>query len=258
MTMVGPFAHLSIHDVKPTELDRVQEMVDRCREVAGTRVALLVVPGLDWTPAQVDLLRAWADEGFELAGHGWVHRADPPRTLHHRVHALLLSRDHAEHLSRGREEVRGLVRRGAGWFLDRELPAPELYVPPAWALGGLTSLDLEVLPYRWYEVLVGFLDSATGRLYPTPLVGYEADTPFRRRALRLTNALARRAAVASRRPLRIGLHPRDLEHLLADDLLGDLSDPRWRFVTTAEAMAVLSRRQIGAADRLGTPQRATE
>lgn len=250
--------HLSIHDVKPLELRRVQELVDRCREVAGTRVALLVVPGLGWSPSHVDLLRAWAAEGLELAGHGWVHRADPPRTLHHRLHALLLSRNQAEHLSRGREELRELVLRGVGWFQDRDLPTPELYVPPAWALGALSSRDLEALPYRWYEVLTGLLDAATGRLHPTPLVGYEADTRFRRRALRLTNALARRAALASRRPLRIGLHPRDLDLLLADDLLGDLADRRWRFLTTAEAMAVLSRRELGAANRPGTPQRVTE
>lgn len=256
--MSGLVAHLSIHDVKPWEMNRLEELVDRCREVAGTRVALLVVPGLEWSPRQVDRLRAWADEGLELAGHGWIHQAVPPRTLHHRLHALLLSRDRAEHLSRRREEVRELVLRGADWFRDRELPTPTLYVPPAWALGALSRQDLEALPYRWYEVLVGFLDAATGRLHPTPLVGYEADTLFRRRALRLTNALARRAALATGRPLRIGLHPQDLDLHLADDLLGDLADGRWRCLTTAEAMAVLSRRQIGAAERPGTPQRATE
>lgn len=256
--MSGHLAHLSIHDVKPTELDRVEELLDRCQVVAGARVALLVVPGLDWSPRQVDRLRDWAAEGFELAGHGWVHRAGPPATWYHRLHSLLLSRDQAEHLSRRREELRELVLRGVGWFRDRDLPTPELYVPPAWALGALSPQDVEALPYRWYEVLVGFLDATSGRLHPTPLVGYEADTGLRRRALRLINTLARRAAVVSRRPLRIGLHPRDLELLLSDDLLGNLEDRRWRFVSTAEAVAVLSRQEIGAARQPGATQRATE
>lgn len=251
-------AHLSIHDLKPSELERVRGLVERCREVAGTRVALLVVPGLEWSPGQVDQLRAWASEGFELAGHGWIHRATPPRTLHHRVHARVLSRDQAEHLSRSREELVSLIRRGARWFRERDLPTPELYVPPAWALGALDPEDLEELPYRWYEVLVGFLEAGTGRLHPTPLAGYEADTGFRRRALRVTNALARGLARATGRPLRIGLHPRDLELLLADDLLRDLAEGRWHFLTTAEAMARLSRRETPVRGRLEAAQRATE
>ena len=256
--MSGHTAHLSIHDVKPSELDRVRDLVDRCRGAAGTRVALLVVPGLEWSPGQVDQLREWATEGFELAGHGWVHRGVRPQSFHHRIHALLLSRDQAELLSRGREELVELILGGWRWFKVRDLPAPELYVPPAWALGALSPGDLEALPYRWYEVLAGFLDAGTGRLHPTPLMGYEADTAFRRRALRVTNFLARRAAGASRRPLRIGLHPRDLDLLLAEDLLGDLGDPRWRFLTTAEAMAVLSRRESVAATGHRVAQRATE
>lgn len=258
MTVPRRSVHLSIHDVEPSRLGGVRALLDRCRAVAGTRVTLLVVPGLGWSPSQVEQLVEWAAEGFELAGHGWVHQALPPRTLYHRLHARLLSRDQAEHLSRTREELTSLVRRGATWFRSRGLPAPELYVPPAWALGALGADDLAGLPYRWYEVLPGFVDARTGRLHPTPLVGYEADTGFRRRALRFTNALARGVARAVGRPLRIGLHPRDLELLLADDLLRDLRDPRWRFLTTAEAVAELSGERTPKEGPAEAAQRATE
>jgi predicted deacetylase len=239
--MTAPLAHLSIHDVKPSTLERTEELLALCRPAAGSRVTCLVVPGLDWTRPQVARLHSWATEGVELAGHGWLHQGVPPRSLHHRLHSLVLSRDQAEHLSRTREELLGLVRRGAAWFREQGLPEPELYVPPAWALGALSYPDLAGLPYRWYEVLTGFIDGRAGRLHPTPLVGYEADTGFRRRALRLTNRAARRLALATGRPLRIGLHPRDLELLLADDLVRELADPRWRYLTTAETLATLTR-----------------
>ena len=255
--------HLSIHDVKPSSMDQVQRLVALCRVPAGFRITLLVVPGMEWRPAQVDRLRRWSREGLELAGHGWVHQG-MPRSLYHRLHGLVLSRDQAEHLSRPREELVELVQRGFSWFEDRDLPAPGLYVPPAWALGALTREDLARLPYRWYEVLQGFLDRS-GWLHRTPLVGYEADTGFRRRALRVTNGLARRIAAVTRRPLRIGLHPPDLELLLAEDLRKELADPTLGFLTTAETLAVLQRdvpgregraRPAGVTD--GEPQRPTE
>ena len=257
-------AHLSIHDVKPSNLERVRRLVELARSGAGPRITLLVVPGLDWEPGKVDRLRAWSREGLELAGHGWVHRG-PPRSLYHKVHGLVLSRDQAEHLSRTRQELMELVARGFAWFGERDLPAPGLYVPPAWALGALRRRDLPALPYRWYEVLQGFLEAGEGHLYRTPLVGYEADTGFRRRALRVTNGLARAIARATGRPLRIGLHPRDLDLLLADDVRRDLADPGWRFLSTPETLARLGaalRRTPGPAPggrtRDEEPQRPTE
>lgn len=248
-------AHLSVHDVKPSTLDRVDVLLDLCRPAAGTRVTCLVVPGLDWTPGQVDRLRAWAADGIELAGHGWVHEAVSPRSLYHRLHARVLSRDQAEHLSRTRDELVCLVGDGVSWFHRRALPRPELYVPPAWALGALSHRDLSALPYRWYEVLTGFLEGRTGRLHPTPLIGYEADTGFRRRGLRLTNRVARLLANATQRPLRIGLHPRDLELQLAEDLRRDLADPRWRYLTTAETMAWLTRAPARTPTKVGAEGR---
>lgn len=255
--------HLSIHDVTPSSLEGVRRLVALCRGRAGPRITLLVVPGLEWSPGQVDQLRAWSREGLELAGHGWVHRG-PPGSLYHRLHGLLLSRDQAEHLSRPREELVAMVDRGFAWFRDRALPEPDLYVPPAWALGSLTREDLARLPYRWYEILRGFLDRA-GRLHATPLAGYEADTGFRRRALRVTNGLARGVARLTDRPLRIGLHPRDLELLLGGDLRRDLADPDRRFMTTAETLAFLRQdapRRGDPGSRTprsgGSPQRPTE
>lgn len=228
-------AILSIHDVVPETLERVGELVEAVGPMAGSRVCLLVVPGREWRGDQLDRLRRWAEGGLEIAGHGWVHRG-PPRSLYHRVHGLLLSRDQAEHLSRTRDELRALVERGFGWFASVGLPAPELYVPPAWALGRLGPADLRGLPYRWYEVLTGYTEAGSGHHHRVPLVGFEADTAFRQRALRLNNGLQEGLARAWGRPLRIGLHPHDLHLRLADDVLPLLGRCQG-FLTTAEALA---------------------
>lgn len=202
-------AHPTIHDVRPDTLDRVEALLDLF-EPAGTTVCLLVVPGLDWAPEGIELLRAWAGRGHELAGHGWVHRRTP-KSACHRIHAAVLSRDQAEHLSAPRSEVLDLVARGREWFQANALPLPTFYVPPAWALGAARPEDLADLGYRVVEVLWGYHDLGTGRFRPAPLIGFEADTWWREVALGAFNALQVKLARRTGRPLRLGLHPFDLE-----------------------------------------------
>jgi len=227
----------SIHDVRPDTLDRVAELLDLLRPHAGARVSLLLVPGLEWSASAIDRLRGWANEGYELAGHGWLHQG-PPRSLYHRLHALVISRDEAEHLSRTREELIELIARGRDWFERHHLPAPELYVPPAWALGRLEPADLAAAGYRWTEVQWGFVEMGTGTFLPAPLIGFETDTRFRSVAVGVSNRLNIHWARRSGRPVRFGLHPFDLELLRAGALRERVPQPvEW--LTTAGAIAIL-------------------
>ncbi len=61
------------------------------------------------------------------------------------------------------------------------------------------------------------MDAATGRKAHLPLVGFEADTPARRRALRISNTLNVVLGRWLGRPVRIGYHPGDLDLLLEED-----------------------------------------
>ncbi|HKK93694.1 MAG TPA: DUF2334 domain-containing protein, partial [Longimicrobiales bacterium] len=154
--------------------------------------------------------KSWATRGHELAGHGWVHRRTP-RTLYHRLHGTVVSRDQAEHLSASRTEVMDLVARGRTWFETHGLPVPTFYVPPAWALGAVSPRALADLGYRAVEVQWGYHDLETRRFHATPLIGFEADTRWRDVALGAFNALQVKLARRTGRPLRLGLHPFDLE-----------------------------------------------
>jgi predicted deacetylase len=226
-------AVVSVHDVMPETFGRVRRILTLLEEQRVPPATLLVVPGKEWTPELLTELRRFAGQGHVLAGHGWNHKAIPgPRTLFHRLHGGLVSRNEAEHLSRPKAELATLIQRCYEWFPSVGLPAPDLYVPPAWALGSLPLTDLAPLPFRWYEILRGFVDAGTGRVKWLPLAGFEADTTFREASLKIWNGLNVLFARRVWGPLRISIHPGDLDLLLAGSLKRMIRRP-WEFVREA-------------------------
>jgi len=221
----------SVHDVAPRTLDRCQTLIDLLRAGGVSEIAILVVPAGTWSEGQLATLQRWEHEGHLLGLHGWEHRAIAPRSIYHRLHSALFSRDVAEHLGRPHAELLDLLQRGLEWFKDAGLAPPRLYVPPAWALGAMTTDDVRDTPVRWVETLTGIYDAETRRHRRLPLAGFEADTSFRARFLRLSNRANALAALATRRPLRAAIHPNDLELALSSDLrrLIDAGHPsiRW-------------------------------
>jgi hypothetical protein len=209
---------VSIHDVMPATLERVEAIFDRLADAGLTPVTLLVVPGVGWTPDTLARLRALLARGGEAAGHGWRHEARAIRGWKHRLHSALISRNVAEHLALSRDEIASLIADNHAWFGDHDLPPPALYVPPAWAMGPVPRRMLDGLPFARYETLGGIYESATRRFQWLPMVGFEADTRFRAVTVGLFNACNRAVAGATERPLRLGIHPDDFDLALADDL----------------------------------------
>ncbi len=206
----------SIHDVMPVTFERVCRIFDKLSTAGQLPVTLLVVPGLDWQPQQLDTLRSLVDRGAELAGHGWCHRAKSIRGLRHRIHSTLISRDVAEHLALDRAGCVSLMQECFDWFAEHELPSPDLYVPPAWAMGDARHSDLDALPYERFETTFGVYVSRQGFLR-LPMIGFEADTGFRAVACRVWNRMNKGWAERAD-ALRIGIHPNDFELLLGDDV----------------------------------------
>lgn len=217
--MRQPFAGLliSIHDVMPETLDRIDELIELLRDSGHGPPSLMIVPGRCWDADSIARIRGLAEAGHELVGHGWSHHAASIRGLRHRLHSAIISRNAAEHLALDAAGIAALIRRCAGWFTEHGLPAPALYVPPAWAMGCMPRAGLAGLGFRYYETLSGIYDSETGVMHRIPVAGYEADTLLRAVSLRVSNALnrwsARRAGA-----LRVAIHPQDLRLRLAGDL----------------------------------------
>jgi len=209
---------VSIHDVMPTTLDRVERIFDRLVAARLLPVMLLVVPGVGWRREDLDRLGAMLDAGAQPAGHGWRHEVRHVRGLKHRLHSALISRRAAEHLALSRNEILRLMLSNHRWFRDHGLPEPGLYVPPAWAMGAVPRNLLDRLPFDQFETLAGVYDARSRRFLRLPLAGFEADTTFRAVTVRSFNRLNRSVAQASGRPLRLGIHPDDFELKLADEL----------------------------------------
>jgi predicted deacetylase len=229
----GARALVSIHDLMPGTMDRVEELLALLGRIGVPPATLLVVPGLDWTNGQIGRLRALAAAGHELAAHGWVHRAGEVRRLDHWLHALLISRDVAEHLALEPAEIADLLTRSHGWFARNGLPAPDFYVPPAWALGRISAEALRRCPFARIETTGGVLFPASGKRLLLPLAGFEADTALRERFLRWWNRREEGRARRSGRPLRISIHPNDGRLRLAGEMEALLRKD-WRFFRYGE------------------------
>ena len=211
-------AAISIHDVMPTTLGEVADILGVLEAEAAGPVQLLVVPGLPWTGEGIDQLRAWQLAGHELVGHGWQHRVDQINGLSHRLHSLFLSRNVAEHLALDEDGIADLIARCHAWFATNDLAAPDYYVPPAWAMGRISRGRLAQLPFRRYEVFSGVIDGESGRLDYSPLAGFEADTLLRAAVLKVWNGSNVILSGTLHRPLRISIHPFDLTYALSNDL----------------------------------------
>ncbi|MBK1706404.1 polysaccharide deacetylase family protein [Halochromatium glycolicum] len=224
-------ALVSVHDLMPETMPAVRRTLKRLEHHGLAPVTLLVVPGLDWTASGIAELRQLQRDGYRLAGHGWRHHADRLGGLYHRLHSLFLSRRVAEHLALDVDGIIGLIRRCHAWFGDHGLDAPSLYVPPAWAMGGVTLEQLrESGPFPLYERFDGVMvaeasASPTSQLQRLPLLGYEGDNALRVPILRIWNHWNRHRATRTGRPIRIGIHPHDIELRLAGELERDLARP---------------------------------
>jgi predicted deacetylase len=208
-------AIVSIHDATPDTLSRVFEIMDFLKARSVRTVTLLVVTGKDWSAGQIDQLHKLQQDGINLAAHGWKHCACRTSTLWHKLHARIVSRQAAEHLSLSKAEIIAIISRSYQWFIAAGLMPPELYVPPAWAMGNLPLNCSQRLPFRLYETPAGVYDCVTGKFYRMPVIGYLADTRFRKVSLKLINSIM---LAMPYMPTRIAIHPDDLHLPLMSDL----------------------------------------
>ena len=190
-------------------MQQTRTLFDKLRDAGLEQVTLLVVPGRRWDDDSLADLRQLADDGAILAGHGWNHRVDSIRGLRHQLHSRLISRDVAEHLALDSSGIRELVERCHAWFADNDLPVSDLYVPPAWAMGSISTQELAKTPFKLFETFSGVLDTRDGRFRRSAMVGFEADNLLRVVSCAVWNQL-NLAVAGYDAPVRVAIHPNDL------------------------------------------------
>lgn len=215
--------NISIHDVCPSNLDRIHEIINRLSSKHNiTKVTLLIIPGLTWSEEQINILKDWQSiNKIELAAHGWLHQSTSSKNMFHRLHSKLVSNGCAEHLSKSKSEVIEIMTNSFNWFQENGLESPTLYVPPAWALGDVNKKDLESLPFNEVEVISGvFINS---RFNFIPMIGFETKTYFRCFMVKILNGLNYMLYNLFGK-IRISIHPDDFDLLLKKDIDKYLSE----------------------------------
>jgi len=204
----------------PETMDKIQYILKWLKERNIPPATILVVPGKNWTEDHLNILKHYANEGHALAAHGWHHHTRPKKILH-RIHSLIISKNVAEHLDLDRQGILEIMNLSRQWFIQNELPTPSLYVPPAWALGTIDKKTLAKTSFRQIEVTRGLIhlsENKKPQFQPLPLTGYEADSPFRVRFLSKWNQFQQSQARVKSLPLRISIHPNDLDFPIVNQL----------------------------------------
>lgn len=209
----------SFHDLCPQTIPMAMAVLAMLKDHGKKEITLLLIPGLFKDNSSLrelqKLLEKYPDA--ELAGHGWSHKIVRKKSAYHHIHSMIISRDVGEHLSLPEAEIYHLINSCHGWFADHDLPKPEIYVPPAWAMGNISRSSLDSLPFRYYEYQFGVYDSQFKKFHHLPVIGFEADTKIRQTALIAWNYFNLKIGHYCH-SLRVAIHPFDLDLKLSSDL----------------------------------------
>lgn len=241
---------VSIHDVTPALMPKVERIWRLCRE-RGVTPALLVVP--DWHgawpierhPEFVRWVHDAAGAGAELFLHGERHdEAGSPRGIGDRLRAFGRTAREGEFLTLGFEAARERIERGVARFARLGFE-PVGFVPPAWLAreDGFRAAAACGLRVSEDDAAIRLLD--TGLRLPSPVVRWSARTTVRAHASVAVHA-ARWRWQRDARWLRIAYHPADLDHpATARDLATALD--RWLTVGAPLRYADLADSHRGSA-----------
>jgi predicted deacetylase len=213
----GPLLLASIHDVSPRFESEIDRLLDLLEPSIGKRLAMLVVPN-HWGNAPIvpgsrfaTRLRGWADDGFEIFLHGYVHRDEARHSgATDRIRARFMTAGEGEFL--GLSSAEALSRINKGKSLVEEVTGRSIdgFVAPAWLYGpgALEALRQSAIPIAEDHMRVW--SPMSGRILARdPVITWASRT-----RLRLASSLA--AAVALRsiplNVLRVGVHPPDVRH----------------------------------------------
>lgn len=214
---------VSLHDVTLRTLDRVQRQIEELAALDVHQTSLLVVPRyheqerLDENGEACERLRGFQSAGHEMVLHGWVHQA--PAAVDHPCglrfpgawfYQNCYTAGEAEFLSLSRDEAAARIQDGLVLLRQAGL-APVGFIAPAWLMNAAAcqaAADRQLLYTNTISEIIHLPD---GRRHRTRSCVWSTRAGWRRAASLVWNALLFQR-LQRVDPLRISLHPGDLEH----------------------------------------------
>jgi len=212
---------VSLHDVTPAHLDRLERAEALLCDAGVTEVAYLLVPDFHRTHAIADdrSFKAWCRRprsySIEWVLHGYYHLEDDGTSASSRLSASIARRTmtagEGEFLALSVREQRERLIRGREAFESIVGVAPRVFVAPAWLFNKTLPALLAELGFRYTEDHLTVMDVQGGISRRCPAVTWATRSTIRRVGSRvvcpIAYALARRLGA-----LRIAIHPFDLDH----------------------------------------------
>jgi predicted deacetylase len=224
---------LSLHDVTPRHLERLQRAETLFCELGVRHVTYLLVPRFHghWNVEGDVAFQEWCHRPrpftVDWCLHGFYHRElrDVGRhSLSDSLKRRFLTAGEGEFLALQASDAQRLVVRGERAFRSCLGFAPEGFVAPAWLFTNSLIPVLRGQGFLWTEDHKGIHDLRTSGVVPAPVITWSARSPLRRIAsVRVARLLARRWCDAP--ILRVAVHPLDFDHPeLVSSVRGVISD----------------------------------
>jgi predicted deacetylase len=212
---------VSLHDVTPAHLGRLERAETLLRDTGVTAVAYFLVPDFHRRHPIADdtSFRAWClrprPYSIEWVLHGYYHLEDAVTSGSSGLSAAIARRTmtagEGEFLALSTDEQRNRLIRGREAVASIVGVAPRAFVAPAWLFNRTLPPLLAELGFRYTEDHLTVMDAQVGTVRRCPAVTWATRSTIRRVGSRvvgpITYEIARRLG-----PLRIALHPFDLDH----------------------------------------------
>ncbi len=214
---------ISLHDVTTSNYAKVHRQIEALAALDIHQTSLLVVPHFHGQEKlQEDkILCKWLlelqGEGHEIVLHGWEHRvANRKSQIVNRkspftwfYENLYTSRE-AEFLNLDYQEARTRIGKGLAMFRDLGLNARG-FIAPAWLMNPNVERAAKDHGLIYTNTISKLIHLPSGQNYPTRSCVWSTRALWRRALSQSWNAILFQR-LASVDPLRISLHPNDLDY----------------------------------------------
>jgi predicted deacetylase len=205
---------VSVHDVAPATRRASERWIDELERI-GVPTSMLVVPGPWKGSAMSDdrwfgtWLRACQSHGHEICQHGWTHSATGLGSRGRRLVGRAVARGCAEFWTL--EEAEAARRLTLGRTeLRSEGIEPAGFIPPGWLASAGALGTMSALGYRYTTSHLAVTDFGTGARHRAVALSHRTGGSLERPGSAFMTRTARLLA-SQGRPVRIALHPDDVE-----------------------------------------------